>query len=59
MNNYKLKIIDLKSDVIWQTNVTSENYNINMNTFGKTGLYFLQIINSSSVIIETKKIILY
>lgn len=58
MTNYKLKITDTKGLVIFESNVNKQLFEINMNDFGNKGLYFIQIIDSSNKIIDTKKLLL-
>jgi hypothetical protein len=44
--------------VIFESNITQQLFEIDMSVFGQTGLYFIQIIDNSSQIVDTRKIIL-
>jgi hypothetical protein len=58
MNNYVIRISNSSGQIIWNTTVSQQEYGINLNSFGGTGLYILQIINDTGDIIEIKKILL-
>ena len=58
MTGYKIKIISSSGSLIFETNVNQQLFEINVNEFGQTGLFFIQIINNSNQIIDTRKIIL-
>jgi hypothetical protein len=58
MTDYKIKIISSSGSTIFETNVNQQLFEINLNDFGQTGLFFIQIINNSNQIIDTRKIIL-
>lgn len=58
MTDYKIKIISSSGSLIFETNVNQQLFEIKVNEFGQTGLFFIQIINNSNQIIDTRKIIL-
>lgn len=58
MIDYKIKIINTKGSIIFESNVTQQLFEIDVSDFGQTGLYFIQIINNSDQIIDIRKILL-
>ena len=58
MTDYKIKIINTTGSVIFESNVTEQLFEIDMNDFGQTGSYFIQIIDNSNQIIDIRKIVL-
>jgi len=59
VSNYKLKITNSLSQVIWNTTITQNNYSVNMSSFGGTGLYFMEVYDANNNKIDVKKIVLY
>jgi len=59
VSNYKLKITNSLSQEIWSTTITQNNYNVNMSSFGGTGLYFMEVYDANNNKIDVKKIVLY
>ena len=43
---------------MYETNVEDQLYEIDLSTWTGMGLYFIQVIDSGGIIIDTKKIIL-
>lgn len=58
MTDYQIKIINIEGFVIFESNVSQQLFKIDVSDFGQTGLYFIQIIDNSSQIIDVKKILL-
>jgi len=58
MTDYSIKIINTTGITIFESNVTQQLFEIDVSDFGQTGLYFIQIIDNSSQIIDVRKIIL-
>ncbi len=58
MTDYKIKIISSSGSVIFESNVNKQLFEIDVSSFGKTGLYFIQIIDKSDHIIDIRKILL-
>ncbi len=58
MNDYRIKIISSSGSVVFESYITQQLFKIDINNFGQTGLYFIQIIDDSNKIIEVKKILL-
>ncbi len=58
LKNYQLKIINSKGEIVWTTIVSQQIYTIDSGLFGSAGLYFLQIYDSDSNLIEVKKIVI-
>lgn len=58
MDNYKIKIINASSQVIFESNIDQQEFQIDMSKFGSAGIYFVQIYNSNLELIDTRKIVL-
>jgi len=58
MNGYKIKITNSIGQTVFQNSIDQQLFNIDLSTFGTKGIYFIQIINPSSRVIDTRKIIL-
>jgi len=58
MIDYTVKIMSTSGAVIFESDITDQLFEININDFGKNGLYFIQIIDNNKQIIEIKKIVL-
>jgi hypothetical protein len=58
MSGYRLKIINSTGTVVFESLINMQKFDLDLNTFGGNGTYFLQIIDNSSQVIEIKKIIL-
>lgn len=58
MNGYKIKITNSIGQTVFQNSINQQLFNIDLSTFGTKGIYFIQIINPSSRVIDTRKIIL-
>ncbi len=56
--NYSLKIINVQSQVVFESDIDESEFQVNIDDFGSTGLYFMQVINDNSEIIDIKKIVL-
>ncbi len=59
MNNYTIKIENMLGQTVYQTLVNQQLFQINVNSFGGYGTYFVKILDNSSNLLTTKKIILY
>jgi len=58
MPEYSIKIINNLGSVIFENLVNQQEFQIDINTFGATGLYYIQIFNDQNQLIDTRKIIL-
>lgn len=58
MTDYKMIIINSIGSVIFESNITQQLFELDVSEFGQTGLYFIQIIDNTSQIVDVKKIIL-
>ena len=58
MSNYTLKIVNSLGQDVFNSLITIPQFQIPVNTLGTTGLYFIQILDPSSQIIDTRKLIL-
>lgn len=56
--DYKIKIINITGSVIFESHVNKELFEIELNKFGQTGLFFIQIMDNSDNTIDIRKIIL-
>jgi hypothetical protein len=58
MTGYKIKIINLTGSVIFESFVNQQLFQVNANDFGQTGLFLIQLIDNTSNVIDTRKILL-
>jgi hypothetical protein len=58
MAGYQLKIINSLGTVVFESEINAQMFDLDLNTFGGKGTYFLQLVDDSSQIIDIKKIIL-
>ena len=58
MAGYKLKILNIAGNVVFESYIDRQQFDLDLNTFGGKGIYYLQIEDDSSQIIDIKKIIL-
>ena len=58
MTGYSIKIVSLTGAVVYNQPITSQQVQISMNQFATKGLYIAQIVDSSNIIVDSKKIIL-
>ena len=58
MSNYTLKIVNSLGQDVFNSLITIPQFQIPVNTLGTTGLYFIQILDPRSQIIDTRKLIL-
>lgn len=58
ISDYTIKITDATGLPVFESIINQLLFEINMNEFGKTGLYFVQIIDNDYNIVETRKILL-
>lgn len=58
MSNYTIKITNSLGATIFSNLCNQSQFQINLNTFGGAGVYYLQIFDDQNVLRETKKIIL-
>jgi hypothetical protein len=58
MAGYKLKIMNSLGNQVFESVIDRQLFNIDLNSFGGKGLYYLQILDNTSRIIEIKKIVL-
>jgi len=58
LSDYTIKIVTIQGQTIFETNISQQLFEIDIGSFGQTGLYIIHIIDDTSQIIETRKIIL-
>ena len=58
MSDYTVRIINSQSQTVFESKITQQLFEIDVSTFGQTGLYFIQIIDSTNQVIDVRKIIL-
>jgi hypothetical protein len=58
LNNYRVKITNALSQIIYDQAIIQQNETIDLSTFGGAGIYYLNIINPQGNIIEVRKIVL-
>ena len=58
LNGYSYKLIDVQGKEVYNALVTNVKTEISMKTFGKAGVYILQVVDANNVSIETKQIVL-
>jgi hypothetical protein len=58
MNGYQLKIINQLGSTVFETYIEEPLYEVNLSTWTSIGLYYVQVIDSSGIIIDIRKIIL-
>lgn len=56
--NYTIKITSSTSQTLFTTQLTTSSYQLNLNTLGAKGLYFIQILDNTNKVLETKKLVL-
>lgn len=59
LDDYTLKIYNSTGTTVWETSLNDNIFQLNMQKFGNTGLYFLQIQNKNASYVITKKILLH
>ena len=55
---YTVKILNTLSQVVYQQTISTQIYTVNLSTFGGTGVYFVQLYNTSGNLIDIRKIML-
>jgi len=58
MSGYTLKILNTLGQIVFSTSINQQTSYINLSTWTGKGLYYLQIIDPSSNMIENRKIVL-
>lgn len=58
MTDYSIKIINNLGSVVFEQQCNVPEIEINLSTFGPTGLYYFQIFDGNNQVIDTRKIIL-
>ncbi len=58
ISNYQLQIINSSSQLIYETYIDQEEIQVDLNSFGSKGIFYIQVLDSNSEIIEIKKVIL-
>jgi hypothetical protein len=56
--SYSIKITNSTSQTVYSSILNSASSQINMNSLGNKGLYFIQIFDASNNVLETKKLLL-
>ena len=58
MSGYTLKIVNSVGQDVFSALITTPLFVIDISTLGSTGLYFIQVIDGSSNVLENKKLVL-
>lgn len=58
MRDYQIRVLNATGTYIFSSYITDQLFEISVNRFGSTGLFFIQIIDDSNNIMDTRKIIL-
>ncbi|MEI6348182.1 MAG: T9SS type A sorting domain-containing protein [Bacteroidota bacterium] len=58
MNNYTIRIENLLGQQVFQTLTNQQEFQIDVNNFGGTGTYIVKIIDNTSNVVTTRKIVL-
>lgn len=58
MNGYEIKILNTLSQIVWETTVTQEEYQIDVNNFGGYGIYFINVFDDLGTLLDVRKLIL-
>jgi hypothetical protein len=58
LNNYRVKITNALSQIIYDQAITQQTETIDLSTFGGAGIYYLSIINPQGNVVEVRKIVL-
>lgn len=58
LSGYKIKIINSLNQIVYETNVNQQSTTVNLSTWSGNGLYFVQLIDNNSNIIDIKKIVI-
>ena len=58
MIGYTFKIIDYLGKVVYESLISQQIIDLDLDTIGGRGTYFIQVIDDSSQILEIKKLVL-
>ena len=58
MEGYSVRIINVSSEIIFESEINTAEFQVNISKFGSVGLYFIQILNENSELVDVRKIIL-
>ncbi len=58
MSGYTLKIINSLSQIVFTTTINQQQSNIDLSTWSGNGIYFVQIMDAQSNIVDIQKIVL-
>ena len=58
LQDCSISIINSSAQVVFQNNLTQNDFQIDLSKFGSEGIYFLQIIDKNKKIVDVKKIVL-
>ncbi len=58
MSGYDIKIMNTLSQIVWETEITQQEYQIDINTFGDYGTYFISIYDNLGTLLDVRKLIL-
>jgi hypothetical protein len=58
LNNYRVKITNALSQIIYDQAITQQTETLDLSTFGGNGIYYLSIINPQGNVVEVRKIVL-
>jgi hypothetical protein len=56
--NYSIKITNSLSQTVYTSSVSKQLTTINLSTLGGSGVYYLQVLDNSNKILDTKKLVL-
>lgn len=58
INTYSMSIVSQQGQQVFNSPINQQFFSVNVSDFGSSGLYFLHIINSNGVIVDTRKIVI-
>lgn len=58
MDGYQIKIMNTLSQIVWETSITQQEYQIEVNTFGDYGTYFINIYDDLGTLLDVRKLVL-
>lgn len=58
ISTYSMSIVSQQGQQVFSSPINQQFFSVNVNDFDSSGLYFLHIINSNGVIVDTRKIVI-
>lgn len=59
INDYSLSVVSQQGQQVFTSPINQQTFTVDLSDFGSSGLYYLHIINSNAVIVDTRKIVLF